>query len=125
VALSTCETEYYSATDATREVIHLRQLIGEILNAPNTETTTIWEDNQSTTAYSQNAMVSDKTKHIVLKFPFFQYHVEKGIVRPVGENRPVGVFLLNMNRWTRLFNARGAHLLRSSNTYKQCFCEMS
>jgi hypothetical protein len=81
VALSTCEDEYYSAANATREVIHPRQLIGKILNEPVTETTTIWEDNQSTIAYSLNAMVSEKTKHIDLKFDFVKDHVEQGTVR--------------------------------------------
>jgi hypothetical protein len=52
VAQSTCEAEYYSAVDATKEGLHLRQLMGEIFNAPITETTTIWEDNQSAIAYS-------------------------------------------------------------------------
>jgi hypothetical protein len=41
----TCEAEYYSAADATKEGLHLRLLVGEIFNAPITETTTIWEDN--------------------------------------------------------------------------------
>jgi hypothetical protein len=81
VALSTCEAGYYSAVYATREVIHLRQLIGEILNEPVTETTTIWEDSPSTIAYSQNAMVSETTKHIDMTFHFVKDHVEKGIVR--------------------------------------------
>jgi hypothetical protein len=41
VAQSTCEAEYYSATDATKEGLYLRHLMGEIFNAPITETTTI------------------------------------------------------------------------------------
>jgi hypothetical protein len=36
VAQSTCEAEYYSAGDATKEGLHLRQLTGEIFNAPIT-----------------------------------------------------------------------------------------
>jgi hypothetical protein len=64
VARSTCEAEYYSTTDATKKGIHLHQLLGEIFNAPITGTTTIREDNQSAIAYSQNALVSEKTKHI-------------------------------------------------------------
>jgi hypothetical protein len=37
--------------------------MGEVFNSPITETTTtIWEDNQSAIAYSQNALVSEKTK---------------------------------------------------------------
>jgi hypothetical protein len=83
VALSTCEAKYHSAVDATREIIHLRHLIGRILNAPITETTTIWEDNQSTIVYSQNAMVSNKATHIDLKVHFVKDYVEKGTVRLV------------------------------------------
>jgi hypothetical protein len=41
VALSTREAEHYSAADATKEGLHLRQLIGEIFNEPITRTTTI------------------------------------------------------------------------------------
>jgi hypothetical protein len=78
VAQSTGEAEYYSAADATKEGLHLRQLMGEIFNAPITETITIWEDNQSAIAYSQNALVSEKTKHIGLKWHFLKDHVEQG-----------------------------------------------
>jgi hypothetical protein len=46
VAQSTCEVEYYSAADATKEGLHLCLLMGEIFNALITETTTIWEDIQ-------------------------------------------------------------------------------
>jgi hypothetical protein len=52
--------------------------MGEIFNAPITETTTIWEDNQSAIAYSQNALVSKKTRHIGLKRHFLKDHVEQG-----------------------------------------------
>jgi hypothetical protein len=67
VAQSTSEAKYYSAVDATKEGLHLRQLLGEIFNSPITETTTTSEDNQSATAHSRNALVSEKTKHIGLK----------------------------------------------------------
>jgi hypothetical protein len=76
VAQSTCEAENYYAADATKERLHLRQLMGEIFNAPITETTTILEDNQSAIAYSQNALVSEKTRHIGLKWHFLKDHVE-------------------------------------------------
>jgi hypothetical protein len=55
--------------------------MGEIFNAPITETTTIWEDNQSAIAYSQNALVSEKTKHIGLKWHFLKDHVEQGTIK--------------------------------------------
>jgi KUP system potassium uptake protein len=46
--------------------------MGEIFNAPITETTTIREDNQRAIAYPQNALVSEKTKHIGLKWHFLK-----------------------------------------------------
>jgi hypothetical protein len=55
--------------------------MGEIFNAPITETPTILEDNQSAIAYSQNALVSEKTKHIGLKLHFLKDHVEQGSIK--------------------------------------------
>jgi hypothetical protein len=48
--------------------------MGEIFHASITGTT-IWEDNQSAIAYSQNALVGEKTKHIGLKWHFLKDHV--------------------------------------------------
>jgi KUP system potassium uptake protein len=81
VAQSTCEAKYYSAAHATKEGLHLWELMGEIFNAPITETTTIWEGNQSAIAYSQNALVSEKTKHIGMKWHFLKNHVEQGTIK--------------------------------------------
>jgi hypothetical protein len=64
--MSTCQAEFYSATYTTKEGLHLRQLMGEIFDEPVDGTTTIWENNQSGIAYSQNALVDEKTKHIDL-----------------------------------------------------------
>jgi KUP system potassium uptake protein len=55
--------------------------MGEIYNAPITETTTIWEDNQSAIAYPLNALVSETTKHIGLKWHFLKDHVEQGTIK--------------------------------------------
>jgi hypothetical protein len=65
--------------------------MGEIFNEPIYGTATIWEDNQSAIAYSQNALVSEKTKHIGLKWHFLKDHVEHGkiILRCVPTNQMV------------------------------------
>jgi hypothetical protein len=52
--------------------------MGDIFDEPINGTTTIWEDNQSAIAYSQNALVSENTKHIDLKWHFLKDHVEHG-----------------------------------------------
>jgi hypothetical protein len=55
--------------------------LGEFFNAPITETTTIWEDNQSAIAYSQSALVNEETKHVGLKWHFLKDHVERGTIK--------------------------------------------
>jgi threonyl-tRNA synthetase len=56
--------------------------MGEIFNEPINGTTAIWEDNESAIAYSQNALVNEKTKHIgMMKWHFLKHHVEHGAVR--------------------------------------------
>jgi hypothetical protein len=75
VALSTCEVWYYLAADATKEGIHLRHRMGEIVDEPVSGIITIWEGSHSAMAYSQNAMVREKTKHIL------KDHVESGALR--------------------------------------------
>jgi hypothetical protein len=81
VAQSTCEAEYHSAADVTKEGLHLHQLMREIFNAPITETTTIWEDSQSAIAYSQNALVNEKTKYTGQKWHFLKDLVEQGTIK--------------------------------------------
>jgi hypothetical protein len=41
----------------------------------------IWEDNQSAIAYSRNALVNEKTKHIGLKWHFLKDHEERAAIR--------------------------------------------
>jgi hypothetical protein len=60
---------------ATRKAIHIRQMLGESQGVPITDTTTIWKDNKTPIAYSQSELVSDKTKHIDLKYYFVNDHV--------------------------------------------------
>jgi hypothetical protein len=55
--------------------------LSEIFSRPVNGTTTIWEDNQSRIAYSQNALVSEKTKHIDMKYHFVKDHVQLNTIR--------------------------------------------
>jgi kynurenine formamidase len=56
-------------------------MVSEIFSRPFSGTTTIWEDNQSCIAYSQNALVSEKTKHIDMKYHFVKDHVQLGTIK--------------------------------------------
>jgi hypothetical protein len=55
--------------------------MGEIFNALIAEITTVWKDNKSVIAYSPNALVSEKTKYIGLKWHFLKDHVEHGTIK--------------------------------------------
>jgi hypothetical protein len=54
-------------------------MLSEISSRPVSGTTTIWEDNHSCIANSQNALVSEKTKHIDLKYHFVKDYVHWGL----------------------------------------------
>jgi kynurenine formamidase len=56
-------------------------MLSEIFSRPVSGTTTIWEDNHSCIACSQNAVVSEKTKHIDMKYHFVKDHVQLETVK--------------------------------------------
>jgi hypothetical protein len=56
-------------------------MLSEIFSQPVSGTTTIWEENQSCIAYSQNPLVSEKTKHIDLKYHFVKDLMQLGIIK--------------------------------------------
>jgi hypothetical protein len=56
-------------------------MLSEIFSRPLSGTTTIREDNKSNIAYSQNALVSEKTKHIDMKYHFVKDHVQMGTMK--------------------------------------------
>jgi hypothetical protein len=64
-------------------------MLSEIFSRPISGTTTIWEDNQRCIAYSHNALVSEKTKHIDLKYHFMKDHVQLRTIKlrylPIGD----------------------------------------
>ena len=93
VALSTLESEYIAASDATREVIWLRRLLSSIGQLPNTrgvtddskgQTTTnteiidhdspdapptkIFGDNQGAINMIKSGVIKSKSRHIAVKF---------------------------------------------------------
>jgi hypothetical protein len=56
-------------------------MLSEIFYRPVNGTTTIREDNQSCIAYSHNALVSEKTKHIDLKYHFLKDRMQHGTIK--------------------------------------------
>lgn len=78
VALSTTESEYVAASLATKELIWLRQLFSEV--NVNTDTSTIFIDNQSAIKLIQNPVFHKRTKHIEIHYHFIREKYEQGML---------------------------------------------
>jgi hypothetical protein len=71
VTLSTCEAEYVAASEAAREAVFLRALLGEIGHR-QTGPTMILADNQGTIVLTSDQTNHIRTKHIDLRYHFVQ-----------------------------------------------------
>ena len=80
VTLSTAESEYVTATHATKEALWLRRLIGEIFR-PLVHPTVLYGDNQSAIALTKNGSYHACTKHIDIRYHFICFTVEEGSIR--------------------------------------------
>jgi hypothetical protein len=80
VALSTCVAELYAEAAAIQEVLWLRGLMEE-LGLHTATGSTVYGDNQSTIAVSQNGVKGERTKHVDVKYHFVTETVEAGKVK--------------------------------------------
>jgi hypothetical protein len=69
IALSTREAEYLGASECTREVVYLRQLLSE-LGYSQHALTCIHEDNQTCISFTRDDTTHSCTKHINVKYHF-------------------------------------------------------
>ncbi|SPC65577.1 uncharacterized protein UHOD_11094 [Ustilago sp. UG-2017b] len=79
VSLSAVEAEFIAATDATREVLFLKQLLRSIGIA--TSTPTIYSDNMGCIQVSKDPAQHWKLKHIDTKYHFICNNVQEGRVQ--------------------------------------------
>jgi hypothetical protein len=73
-ALSSCESEYISLADGSREVTWLRNLCKEI-GLPQ-GTTTIHCDNQSAIATADTVSTTDRSKHIDIRYHYIREQIQ-------------------------------------------------
>ena len=81
-ALSSTEAEYMALTDTLKEVLWLKQLLGE-LGFGQFGPVTIFEDNAGCIKLSKNPIILSRSKHIDIKHHFIRDHVELGTVKIV------------------------------------------
>ena len=79
IALSTCEAEYVSLSDAVRELSYLRE-IAHFLRQDVSQPTTVFEDNQGTIDLVNNPVHHRRTKHIDVKYHYIRAKQDAGEV---------------------------------------------
>ncbi len=82
VSLSTTESEYVAATHGTKEAMWLRSLIAQVFS-PIKDATTVYSDNQSAIALSQDHQYYARTKHIDVRFHFIRWVISEGTIQLV------------------------------------------
>ena len=81
VALSTTEAEYIAAVEAAKEIIWMRQFMGE-LGYPVPTACTLLMDNQSAISVSKNPEHHGRMKHLDLRWFWLRDTVDSGIIKP-------------------------------------------
>ena len=81
------EAEYISLSQCMRELIPMRALVAEVLQATNIDIkhntqvkSTAFEDNQAAISHAVAPKMSPRTKHIGTKYHFFRQHIADGEV---------------------------------------------
>ena len=79
VALSSTEAEYIAITEATKEAMWLRALLGELLGEEVTGAPTqLWSDNRGAIALAKDNTGHRRTKHIDIRYHFIREAIEDG-----------------------------------------------
>ena len=71
-ALSTCEAEYISICSATKEAIWLTQVISSLVDDSNKQPIMINIDNDGSIDLAKKVSVSQRTKHIDIRYHFIR-----------------------------------------------------
>ena len=82
VALSTVEAEYMSLAAACQELLHIRQLLN-CLGVKFSGPFKMFEDNQGCIALATNAVTTNRTKHIDVRYHFIRQCVQRNQVKVV------------------------------------------
>jgi hypothetical protein len=87
VALSTTEAEYIALSQATRDLVPMRDLLQELAQATKLIVgstfahSTVFEDNKGCVELANAPKMRPRTRHIALKYHHFRSHVEKGHIK--------------------------------------------
>jgi hypothetical protein len=80
VALSSTEAEYVALAGAVQETLYLKSLLADLSYGDGGAPIKIHVDNQSAIKISKNSVLSNRTKHIDIKYHFSRERVDDGTV---------------------------------------------
>ena len=107
VALSTAESEYLALSDAVKEAVYLKMLLGD-LHQTIDEAIIIYEDNQAAEKISKNPVLYTRTKHIDIRHHFIREKVQKNVVAIQGiptDKQYADIFTKSLGKQLFLCNA--------------------
>lgn len=81
VATSTTEAEYRASYEAAQEAIWLRLLLTD-LHYPQSQSTTLYCDNQGALALAKNPLYQSRSKHFDVLYHWVREKVEEGVIKP-------------------------------------------
>ena len=73
------EAEYIALVDAAKEGLWLSWLVSEIFSEKSPKVILL-EDNQAAIKLAKNEILSDRSKHIDVRFHFLRHHVQAGTI---------------------------------------------
>lgn len=75
-AQSTMEAEYIASSQSGKELMFVRNLLGELMGSPLDHPSSMHCDNQSAISVAENPAMHDKAKHIALKYHYIRDLIE-------------------------------------------------
>lgn len=82
VSLSSMEAEYVCLTEMCKKIVHIRQLLEDI-GLPQTEPTTVFQDNKSAINLANAPAITRHSRHIHVRHHFVRHLVELNIINIV------------------------------------------
>lgn len=80
VATSTCHAEYVAAAEAAREMVWVRSLLEEV-GARGMTALRLYEDNEAAIFLTNNPAVTERSKHIRIRWHFIRQCVRDGLLK--------------------------------------------
>jgi hypothetical protein len=80
VALSSCKAEYIAASSTSTQALWLARLLGDLLGR-EAKAVDLRVDSKSALALAKNPVFHERSKHILVKYPFIRDYLKEGSVK--------------------------------------------